>query len=77
MVENQEKKLRHLSELKENLKKYDYPVNINTNGTKKAPEIPQNELRKPKELQTGEVLPFISTFNPKNPPAYYTIKNSV
>ena len=55
MVENQEKKLRHLLELKENLKKYDYPVNINTNGTKKAPEIPQNELRKPKELQTGEV----------------------
>ena len=75
MVENQERKLRHLSELKENSKKY--TVNINKNGTKKAPEIPQNELRKPKELQAGEVLPFISTFNPKIPPAYYTIKNSV
>ena len=30
------------------LKKYDYPFNIITNGIKKALEIPQKELRKPK-----------------------------
>ena len=32
-------------------KKYDYSVNITTNVIKKALEIPQNELRKPKEKQ--------------------------
>ena len=72
-VENQQHKLNHLSELKKNLKKYDYPVNVITNGIKKALEIPQNELRRPKEKQTDEVLPF----NPNNPPAYKAIKNSV
>ena len=37
----------------------------------------RNELRKPKENQKDEVLPFISTFNPNNLPAYNVIKNSV
>ena len=48
-----------------------------TNGIKKSLEIPQNELRKLKEKQTDEVLPFISTCNPNNPLAYNAIKNSV
>ena len=48
IVENQQKKLRHLSELKENLNKHDYPVKIITNGIKKALEISRNELRKRK-----------------------------
>ena len=70
IVENQQQKLRHLSELKENLKIYDYPVNIATSGIKKTLEIPQNELRKPKEKQADEVSLFISTFNPNNSPVY-------
>ena len=76
-MENQQQKLRHLSELKEKMKKYDYPVNIVTNGIKKSLEIPQNEFRKAKEKQRNEILPLISTFNPNNPPVYNTIKNSV
>ena len=48
-----------------------------TNGIKKSLEIPQNELRKPKKKKKNEVLPFISTFNTNNPPAYNAIKNSV
>ena len=59
------------------MKKYDYPVNIVTNGIKKSLEIPQNEFRKAKEKQRNEILPLISTFNPNNPPVYNTIKNSV
>ena len=47
------------------------------NGIKKALKIPQNELEKSKNKQTGEVLPFISTFNPNNLPVYNAIKNSV
>ena len=70
IVENQQQKLRHLSELKENLKIYDYPVNIATSGIKKTLEIPQNELRKPKEKQADEVSLFISSFNPNNSPVY-------
>ena len=76
-MENQQQKLRPLSELKEKMKKYDYPVNIVTNGIKKSLEIPQNEFRKAKEKQRNEILPLISTFNPNNPPVYNTIKNSV
>ena len=34
-------------------------------------------LRKPKEQQTGEVVPYISTFSSNNPPIYNTIKNPV
>ena len=54
IVENQQQKLRHLSKLKKNLNKYDYPIKIITNGIQKAEEIPQklkeNEnLKKPKE----------------------------
>ena len=49
---NQQQKLRHLSKLKENLKKYDYPVSIIKNGFKKALKIPKNELRKLKEKET-------------------------
>lgn len=43
-MKNQQHKLRHLSELEENLKKYDYPVNIITNRIKTDQENPQNEL---------------------------------
>ena len=47
------------------------------NGIKKALEIPQSGLRKPKEQQTDEVVPYISTFSSNNPPIYNTIKNPV
>ena len=69
-MKNQQHKLRHLSELEENLKKYDYPVNIITNGIKKSLKISQNELMKSKEKETDEVWPFIFTFNPNNPPGF-------
>ena len=48
IVENQQQKLRHLSESNENLEKCHYPVNMINNGVMKSLEIPQNELRKPK-----------------------------
>ena len=37
-VENQQQKLKHQSELNENLKKCEYPVNIITSGIKKPLE---------------------------------------
>ena len=73
-MENQQQKLRHLSELNENLKN---PVNIITIGIKKALEIPQYELRKTQEKQTDEVSSFISIFNPSNSLLYNTIRNFV
>ena len=65
-----------LPQLKENLKKYDYPVNIIINVIKKALEILQNELRKPNKKQADEVLLLICIFNANNLPVYNTIKNS-
>ena len=55
-------------------KKYDYPVNIITNGVKKVQEILQNELGNQKK---NKVWPFISKFNSNNPPVYNAIKNSL
>ena len=60
MLENQQQKLRHLLEYlktKNNLleyqkrkpKKCDYPANKIIKTINKAPEIPQNKFRKPKE----------------------------
>ena len=61
IVENKQKRLGHLLELNESLKKYDYPVKIMIkNDIKKTLELPQNELKKPKEKQTDKVLPIIS-----------------
>ena len=40
IVKNRQQKLKHLSELKQNLKIYHYPDTIITNGVKKALEIP-------------------------------------
>ena len=42
ILRNQQQKLTPLPELKENLKKYDYPVIIITHGIKKPLENPQN-----------------------------------
>ena len=45
LVENQQEKLRHLSELKESLM-HEYPVNIKINAINKALEVQKNKFRK-------------------------------
>ena len=45
LVENQQEKLRHPSELKESLM-HEYPVNIKINAINKALEVQKNKFRK-------------------------------
>ena len=77
IVENNETKMKHLENLKDNLKKYQYPEDLIESGIKKASNIPLQELRTPKTRSNENSLPFITTFNPNNPNFYGMIEKSV
>ena len=67
-----------LKELKDTLRHLGYPKTLIDNGLKKATEIPQEQLRTPKEkTQEGNILTFVSTNNPRNPNFYPIIKESI
>lgn len=76
IVENHERKLIHLDELRKNLAKYQYPKTVIEFGIQKALSIPQNELRKEKTKSSENVISFISTHNPNNPNVMPLIKSS-
>ena len=67
IVEEEETKLKWLSELKTSLRKQKYPIALIENSIKRALEVPLNELRKPKEKGREEIIRFVSTHNPNNP----------
>ena len=46
-------------------------------GIKKALEIPQTELRQPKNVEHKNNLTFVSTFNPNNPKIFNLVKSGV
>ena len=56
-----------LKELEAILLEQHYPEGIIKAAINKALKLPQNELRNVKEQAKKKILPFISTFNPKNP----------
>ena len=71
---NRQPKLKHLSNLGENLKNYNYSSETISNAIRKTLPIPPKEIRKPKIKEAAVVLAFISMFNPNNPPVFNTIK---
>ena len=77
IVENQQQKLKHIHELKSNLKKYEYPETLIANGIQKALGISQETLTTPIEKNNKNVLPFIPTHNPNNPNNFHAIKSSI
>ena len=76
IVEEEETKLKRLSELKTSLKKQKYPVALIENSIKRALQVPLNELRKPKEKGREEIIPFVSTHNPNNPNIFPIIRQT-
>ena len=78
IVESEEKKQEHLKKLKENLRDQKYPKEIIDTGISKALNIPQSELRTPRNRSDDEekILPFVTTYNPNNPQIFKTIKES-
>ena len=54
-----------------------YPLSVNDHGIPKAKQIPQAELRRPKDRgNNGKILPFLTTFNLNNPSVYAIIKST-
>ena len=67
IVEEENTKLKRLSELKTSLKQQKHSIALIENNIKRASQIQLNELRKPKEKGADDVIPFTSTHNPNNP----------
>ena len=67
IVEEEETKLKRLSELKTSLRKQKYPIALIENSIKRALQVPLNTLRKAKEKGREEIIPFVFTHNPNNP----------
>ena len=54
-----------------------YPLSVIDHGITKVKQIPQAELRRPKDQHdNGKLLPFVTTFNPNNPSVYAIIKST-
>ena len=60
IVEEEETKLKRLSELKTSLRKQDYYIALIENSIKRALQVPLNELRKPKEKGRNNTLRLYS-----------------
>ena len=54
-----------------------YALHLISTGIAKARSIDKTELRKVKEKTQNNILPFISTFNPKNPNAFKLIQQHI
>ena len=68
ICENENEKKKHLLELQKNLLKQGYPKHLIFNALKRAADIPKEDLRKPKEIESDKnKIPFVSTYNPNNP----------
>ena len=76
IVEEEETKLKRLSELKTSLRKQKYPIDLIENSIKRALQVQLNELRKPKEKEREEIIPFVSTHNPTNPNIFPIIRQT-
>ena len=77
IVENSDRKTTLLNKLRENLSAQLYPLDLINKGISKAVNIPQSELRKPKQSKKDEnIVPFISTYNPNNPKIFNNIKTA-
>ena len=66
-----------MRELKQIMLQQNYPLSVIDHGIRKAKQIPQAELRRPKDRgDNGKILPFVTTFNPNNPSVYAIIKST-
>ena len=76
IVEEEETKLKRLSEIKTSLRKQKYPIALIENSIKTTLQVPLYELRKRKEKVREEIIPFLSTHNPNNPNIFPIIRQT-
>ena len=77
LVESENLREEKLFELKRVLAKQGYPIKIIENGISKAKSFNQEELRKPKEKCTNDILAFINTHNTNNPKVLQYVRQSM
>jgi len=78
IVSNDKLKLKRLNELKHSLIQRKYPQSIINTGIKKALSIPKHELlSKSTQKDKSNIIPFISTQNPKNKELFGVLKNNI
>ena len=66
-----------IHELKKSLIERGYQKSIIKNGIKKAMLIPRNSLLTPKIIEKQNIVPYISTNNPKNKEVFGILKNNL
>ena len=76
IVEDNNLRHKRLTELKLNLIKQGYPKSLIQNCIARSTRIPIEKLRtgKTKKAQMNKTLPFVSTFNPRNPDFFSIVK---
>ena len=67
---------KHSSELLKNLLDRGYPTKIVEEAIKNARSISREQLIQPKEKQEKTMIPFVVTFNPRNPPIKSILMNN-
>ena len=77
IVEEEDMKLKRLSELKTSLKQQKYPIALIKNSIKRALQISLKKLRKSTEKGAEEIIPFLSTHNRNNPNIFSNHKTNI
>ena len=66
---------KRLSELYRSLLKRDYPKSLIKNGIEIAKQISRKDLLTVKIKTEEDILPYVSTYKPRNPEAYTIINH--
>ena len=77
IVSDQSQREKRLSELCNSLQKRNYPDTVVSEGIKKAKSIPRNTLLTTQTKNKGEVLPYVSTFNPNSTELFGILKSNM
>ena len=77
IVENRQKCVKHLEELRYHLLKCGYPLHLINAAITKYLSIDQKTLREKKSKVKGENLVFLTTHNPRNPNVNKIINNAM
>ena len=66
-----------MNELRLALKQQNYPVNMIEKGIDKAMKLRKEELRIVREKTSDNIITYVSTFNPKNPELFNSIRDNL
>ena len=77
IVTNEATLQKRMDELRIVLINQKYPKNVIDKGIQKAMNVSREDLRVVREKKNENLIPFVSTFNPKNPEMFNTIRQNL